>query len=80
MYSDSGMKFIEHGGKIVSFDRGAVSPQEAWLIAYNNKKENIHNMAKMWSCVRELGCTYSPKHMALLDELKAPFIYSPGFH
>lgn len=70
--------FIEFVDQIVELPEDTTS-KEAWLIAYNSKKNNdnnchIVNLSKMWTCVNDLECGYSEYHMAQLKEIKSPFV------
>lgn len=68
--------FIEFVDQIIELPEDTTS-KEAWLIAYNKKKEdNCHivNLSKLWSCVNDLECGYSDAHMEQLKKITQPFV------
>lgn len=67
-----GKTFIEFVDQIIEMPDNTTC-KEAWLIAYNNKKE-IHNLCKLWSCVNDLDCSYSEAHMKQLGEIILPYV------
>ena len=67
-------QFIEFRGEVIMLPKDVTS-KEAWLIAYNQKKQNIVQLAKLWTCHTELGCTYAEENMKELSNLKAPFTF-----
>lgn len=65
------MPGIEYKGRYIYVDDPAISFRELWFIAKNAHVPHALQHAKLWTCSRQLGCSYTPDVMQQLADMES---------